>query len=168
MHVQTHTHTHTHTHTQICQVQASTQRCYMLGTLTNVQTHQAQTLQTSKLARGTQEDRDAERRTDPTRWVQMGDSGAILSTRWQGSAGRLGPEMTCIREGTVGATSTRRWLSWARGQDPPPSGGDEVLHQRKTALLNREPRSSQLPGAALPPTSPLLPLKSVSRGGGGL
>ena len=41
------------------------------GTLTNIQTHQAQTLPTSEPAGGTQEDRDAKRHIDPTwqsRW----------------------------------------------------------------------------------------------------
>ena len=113
------THTHTHTHTlRYARSKPPPRDVTWPGTLTNVQTHQAQILQTSKLARGTQEDRDAKRHTDPTRRVQVGDSGAILSTRWQGPGGRLGPEMTCISEGAVGATSTRRWSSWGRGSRP--------------------------------------------------
>lgn len=56
----------------------------------------------------------------------------------------------------------------AGAQGPPCTGGDEPLSQKKPALLSRERRPSRLPLAALPPASPLLPLRPASQGGGGL
>ena len=110
--------THTHMHTPICQVQTSTQRCYMAGH-THKYTDTPGTDTADKQAGRGRTGRQRRKQTHrPHLAVQLGDSGAILATRWQGSAGRRGPEMTRISEGAVGATSTRRWLSWGRGPRP--------------------------------------------------
>lgn len=113
--------TDTHTHTCIRRYARSKpppRDVTWPGTLTNIQTHQAQTLQDKRAGRGHTGRQRCKETHRPHLAVQVGDSGAILATRWQGSAGRRGPEMTRISEGAVGATSTRRWLSWGRGPRP--------------------------------------------------
>ena len=111
-------HTHTHTHTQICQVQTSTQRCYMAGHTHKYTDTPGTDTADKRAGRGHTGRQRCKETHRPHLAVQVGDSGAILATRWQGSAGRRGPEMTRISEGAVGATSTRRWLSWGRGPRP--------------------------------------------------
>lgn len=112
------TDTHTHTHIQICQVQTSTQRCYMAGHTHKYTDTPGIDTADKRAGRGHTGRQRCKETHRPHSVVQVGDSGAILATRWQGSASRRGPEMTRISEGALGATSTPRWLSWGWGPRP--------------------------------------------------